>query len=328
MSNRAERLRPERLGIAMLATIAVAVTLGGGLWPYSPERTLEPAVAGGASPGTRVGTLALADGRLLAAAEIVRDGPIFRLRDRRGERTIAASQVADGDPIATLRFWLGSDRFGRDVAARLLHGGRISLAVAAAAIALALVVGVPYGLATGLARGAAATLLSSLLDAAQAFPRAFLVVALAALAAPSLGLTVLILGLTGWMSIARIVGTEARRLATSDFVLAARAAGAGRGRIAFRHLLPNLLAPIGVEASLGVASAVAAEAALAFLGLGAPPPTASWGNLIADGRDLLSTAPWISVAPGLALAMTVLGANLVAEGLANRLDPRRAVGRS
>jgi len=124
------------------------------------------------------------------------------------------------------------------------------------------------------------------------------------------------------MPIARLVRAETRRLKASDFVLAARAIGAGPVRVALRHVLPNTLAPVLVEASLGMAGAIASEAALSFLGLGAQPPTASWGNLIADGRDLLATAPWISIAPGCALALTVLACNLLGEGLRDRFDPR------
>jgi peptide/nickel transport system permease protein len=316
------------VGTALLGVALLAVTLGAALWPQSPTRTLEPAVAGLAPPGTRLATLALADGRTLAAQRIERDGERYRLFDRGGERTVPGSEVGPGDPVGERRFWLGSDRFGRDLAARLLHGGRGSLAVAVASVALALGLGVPCGLAAGLARGATGSLFLVLFDAAQAFPRLFLVVALAAVVPPSITGPILILGFTGWMPIARIVRAETRRLAGTEFVAAARAAGLSRLQIAFRHLLPNLWAPIGVEASLATASAVAAEAALSFLGLGLPPPAPSWGGLIAEGRDLLAVAPWISVAPGCALALTVLGANLLAEGSRHRFDPRFAASAS
>ncbi len=310
------------LGAALLAAALAAVTAGAALWPLSATRTLEPAVAGNAAPGTRFATLELADGRTLAALRIERDGELFRLHDRRGERTVPVDAAAAGQPLGMRRFWLGSDRFGRDLVARIAHGGRSSLAVAAASVALALGLGVPLGLAAGLTRGAAGALLLTLFDAAQAFPRLFLVVALAAVVPPSIAAPILILGCTGWMPIARIVRAEARRLAGTEFVAAARAAGLSPRRIAFRHLLPNLWAPIGVEASLATASAIGAEAALSFLGLGLPPPAPSWGGLIADGRDLLAIAPWVSVAPGFALALTVLGANLLAEGARSRFDPR------
>jgi peptide/nickel transport system permease protein len=314
------------LGAILLAATLVAVTLGAALWPHSPTRTLEPAVAALAAPGTKLRTLALADGRTLAAERVERDGTRYRLHDRTGQREIATTITAPGEPLGTRRFWLGSDRFGRDLAARLLHGGRRSLAVAAASVALALLLGVPLGLASGLARGGGGVLLLAVIDAAQAFPRLFLVLALAAAAPATAATSIVVLGLTGWMPIARVVRAEVRRLRDAEFVVAARAAGLSTTRLARHHVLPNLWGPIGVEASLATASAVAAEAALSFLGLGAPPPAPSWGGLIAEGRDLLAVAPWISVAPGLALAATVLGANLLAEGARARFDPRSTGG--
>jgi ABC-type dipeptide/oligopeptide/nickel transport system permease subunit len=313
-----------RLGAALLAAILVAATAGAALWPHSPERTLEPAVAALAPPGARFEVLRLADGRRLAAARIEARGDRWLLHRRGTVEAVARSAAAAGSPVETVRFWLGSDRFGRDVAARLLHGARLSLAVAAAAVLLALGIGVPLGLAAGLARGLPARLLFAVIETAQAFPRLFLVVALAAVVPPRASTTVAILGLTGWMPLARLVRAEARRVAASDYVTAARAIGASQLRVAFRHVLPGALAPVGVEVALAMAGAVAGEAALSFLGLGAPPPVASWGGLIADGRDVLVAAPWISVAPGLALALAVLGCNLLAEHARETLDPRRA----
>jgi peptide/nickel transport system permease protein len=316
-----------RQGAILLGATLAAVSLGAALWPLSPTRTLEPATAALAAPGAKLETLALADGRTLAANRIERDGARYRLHDRTGAREVAVELAAPGEPRGERRFWLGSDRFGRDLVARLLHGGRRSLAVAAASVALALGLGVPLGLAAGLARGGAGVLLLAVIDAAQSFPRLFLVVALGAAAPASAATSIVILGLTGWMPIARVVRAEVRRLRDAEFVMAARAAGLSTPRVARQHVLPNLWAPIGVEASLAVASAVAAEAALSFLGLGAPPPAPSWGGLIAEGRDLLAVAPWISVAPGLALAATVLGANLLAEGARARFEPRSSSDR-
>ena len=139
---------------------------------------------------------------------------------------------------------------------------------------------------------------------------------------PGLGPVVLLLGLTGWMPVARLVRAEVRTLATRDFVAAARVAGVGPLRLALRHLLPNALAPVAIEGSLAAASAIVAEATLSFLGLGLPPPTPSWGGMIADGRDVLASAWWVSVFPGLALAVAALAFNLIGEGLRDRLDPR------
>ena len=313
-----------RLGAALLAALVVAATLGAALWPLAPERTLEPAVAALAPPGARFDLLRLADGRTLAAERIERVAHGFRLHAGGAAREIPEASVDADRPTGEVRFWLGSDRFGRDVAARTLHGARLSLAVAAAAVAVALGFGVPFGLAAGLARGGAARGLLALLETAQAFPRLFLVVALAAVVPPHPATTILILGSTGWMPVARLVRAEARKIAASDYVLAARAIGASPLRIAFRHVLPGALAPVGVESAFAMAGAIAGEAALSFLGLGAPPPVASWGGLIADGRDVLVAAPWISVAPGVALALTVLACNLLAERTRERFDPRRA----
>jgi peptide/nickel transport system permease protein len=318
--------RDVRAGAAILALALAAATLGAALWPTPPERVLDPRVTALAPPLARFATVELVDGRRLATAGGIapRDGEV-RLRDARGERRVSASEIARA---GTQRYWLGSDRYGRDVAARVLHGGRRSLAVAGASVLLALGIGVPLGLAAGLARGALAGVLLAFVDGARAFPRLFLVVALAAILRPSTGTTILILAATGWMSLARLVRAETRRIAAADYVLAARAAGVGPSRLAFRHVLPNALSPVGVEASLAMAGAIAAEAALAFLGLGAPPPAPSWGNLIADGRDLLADAPWISLAPGLALLITVLGCNLLAEGLRAASGPRRTTAAS
>jgi peptide/nickel transport system permease protein len=314
--------REVAIGGWLLAAAALLASVGTALWPHDPNRSIDPAATALAPPGARFRTVELADGRRLAAEEIrPRDGG-FLLLGPGGERLVAAGELAADARVGDTRFWLGSDRYGRDVAARLLAGARQSLAVGFAAVALALVVGVPIGLAAGLAHGGRAAAWLALIETARAFPRLFLLVALAAVARPSAAAVVLLLGLTGWMPVARLVRAEARRVASQEFVLAARASGVGGARLALRHVLPNAVAPVAVEASLGLAGAVSAEAALSFLGFGAPPPAASWGNLIADGRDLLAVAPWISLAPGVALALTLLACNLVAEGLRDRLDAR------
>lgn len=311
-------------GAVVLTTLGL-VAAGGMLWPHDPDRSLDPANAALAPPGTRFLVLELADGRRLAAERVVDAGETVRLLIGANERSVLRRELADRDSLGEpMRFWLGSDRYGRDIVARLLSGARLSLAVGFAAVVLALFVGVPIGLAAGLARGTRAVTLVGAIETAQAFPRLFLLLVLVAVTRPAPWSIVLVLGLTGWMPLARLVRAEARRLAATDFVLAARAAGVGPWRLALRHVLPNAMAPVAVEASLGVAGAIAAEATLSFLGYGVPPPAASWGRLIADGRDLLAVAPWISIAPGVALALTMLGCNLVAEGLRDRYDLRHA----
>jgi len=314
-------------GSALLGTLALLAVAGPPLLGRDPELALDPPVSALAPPGSRFETLRLAAGYELAAERVVRDGATWRLIGPAGERTVDAARVDPGAPTGRIRFWLGSDALGRDVAARLLHGGRVSLAVAAASVALALLVGVPLGLAAGLARDGGDRLLLGSIETAQAFPRLFLLVLLVAVLPAGAATTVAILGLTGWMPVARLVRSEVRRLRACDFVAAARVAGAGAGRLALRHLLPNVVTPVAVEASLAMGAAVTAEAALSFLGLGVLPPTPSWGNLIADGRDVASTAWWVALFPGLALVATVVGASLVGEGLRDRLDPRGARSR-
>jgi peptide/nickel transport system permease protein len=314
---------PVLAGSVLLGTLALAALVGPALLGRDPELALDPPVSALAPPGARFETLRLAAGYELAAERVVRDGETWRLIGPAGERTIEAARVDPRAPTGRVRFWLGSDALGRDVAARLLHGGRVSLAVAAASVALALLVGVPLGLAAGLARGGGDRLLLGSIETAQAFPRLFLLVALVAVLPAGAATTVAILGLTGWMPVARLVRSEVRRLRSSDFVAAARVAGAGGGRLALRHLLPNVVTPVAVEASLAMGAAVTAEAALSFLGLGVLPPTPSWGNLIADGRDVAASAWWVALFPGVALVATVVGASLVGEGLRDRLDPRR-----
>lgn len=313
------------VGGALFAALALAALLGPPLRGVDPRRQLDPAFAGLLRPGARVESIELADGRVLAAARIERDGDSLRLRGRAGEPSVPLAELAApgaASSVRTERFPLGTDQFGRDLAARLLAGGRVSLTVALLAVALSLAVGVPIGLATGLAGPRTERAALGLIEAAQAFPRLFLLVALAAVTRPGWTPLILLLGLTGWMPVARLVRAEVRTLAGRDFVLAARATGVGPLRLAWRHLLPNALAPVAIEGSLGAASAIVAEATLSFLGLGLPPPASSWGGMIADGRDALATAWWVSLFPGLALVAAALAFNLIGEGLRDRLDPR------
>ncbi len=311
-------------GLVLLGLLALACTLGAGLWRIDPDRQLDPARGGLRPPGSRLVVLHLRDGRDLAgvAVEPTSDGGL-RLLAERSPVELPAAALAVGDPVGQRRFWLGSDEFGRDLVARLLAGGRVSLGVALLSVALILALGVPLGAAAGLAPAGLDRLLLRLIEAAQAFPRLPLLLALAAVAPPGLASTVLLLGLTGWMPMARLARGEFRALREREFVLAARVAGVGPLRIAWRHLLPNALAPLLVEASLAAASAIVSEAALSFLGFGVQPPTASWGAMIADGRDRLADGWWLVLFPGLALVAATLAFNLVGEGLRDRLDPRR-----
>lgn len=320
--------RTLRSGVALLALIVAAIVLGPIAWTRSPDRQLDPAVAGLAPPGSHFEVVHLADGRSLAADAIqVTEEEIVLLGQPRPTRVAIADLTAPGpgqNAVSSQRFPLGSDEFGRDVAARLLAGGRVSLAVAGWTVLLICLVALPLGAATGSAPPAVDRAVLRVLEALQAFPRLFLLLGLAAIVRPGVVSVVLILGLTGWIPMARLVRAEVRALRDRDFVLAARAAGAGRVRIVLRHLLPNALAPALVEASLAAAAAIVSEAALSFLGFGLQPPAASWGNMIADGRSTLSIAWWVAFFPGAALALTAIAFNLIGEGLRDALDPRTA----
>jgi peptide/nickel transport system permease protein len=309
-------------GAGLAALLGAAALLGPLVYRIDPKRQLDPAVAAHRPPGTRLVSIGLADGRRLAATGTVPEGETLRLEGRSEETRIPRTMLDPEAPVRPESFPLGSDRFGRDLAARLLAGGRVSLAVALLAVAVMLALGVPIGLATGLAGPRTERLALSAIEGAQAFPRLFLLVALAAAIRPGIAPLVLLLGATGWMPVARLVRAEVRTLAGRDFVVAARASGASRIRLALRHLLPNALAPVVVEGSLGVASAIVAESTLSFLGLGLQPPTPSWGGMIADGRDALGSAWWASVFPGLALVAAALAFNLIGEGLRDRFERR------
>lgn len=248
---------------------------------------------------------------LALAAPLVSSGAPAEQRDVVGTRFLA--------PFTTDRYdafhLLGTDRFGRDVWTRVLYGARISLAVSSLAVLLSVVVGVGIGATAGYAAGAVGTLLLGITDFALALPRVVLLLLLAALWPPSAALVIVVLGLTGWMTIARLVHGEVRSLAARPFVEGASALGAGSVRILGRHILPNALTPVIVAAALGVGNAVLLEAGLSFLGLGVQPPAPSWGNMIASGRDSLVNAPWVAAAPGIALAVVVVACTLLGDAL-------------
>jgi peptide/nickel transport system permease protein len=210
---------------------------------------------------------------------------------------------------------LGTDRFGRDVWARLAYGARISLGTGVLAVFLSVIIGVAVGAVAGLWQRRVGILLMGLTDFGLALPRVVLLLLLAALWRPSATLVVLVLGLTGWMTLARLVYGETRALVVRPFVDSAMALGAGKRRILWHHVVPNVLGPVVVSAALSLGNTIMLESGLSYLGLGVQPPTPSWGGMIASGRDTLVNAPWVAVAPGIALVLVVLATALIGDAL-------------
>jgi len=245
---------------------------------------------------------------------------------------LAAPLVAPGDPFrgnlaTSLRapsgaFWLGSDAQGRDVLSRVLYGARLSLAVGLISQGIAMTLGVTLGLVAGYYGRWVEGVIMRVADVTLAFPSLLLLIAIAAAVKPSLPVVFVVIGVVGWAGMARLVRGQVLVVRGLEYVQAARALGASDARIIARHLLPNVVAPVIVAATLGVGGAIMAEAALSFIGLGAQPPTPSWGAMVAEGRDLLRVAPWVSLVPGIAIGLTVLGTNLLGDGLRDALDVR------
>jgi len=253
---------------------------------------------------------------LLVALAIA--APVFARHDPFGVELINSLQPPNA------QHWFGTDIQGRDVWARLVYGARVSLSVGILSQGIALTLGVILGLVAGYYGRWIDELVMRLADVTLAFPTLLLLIALVAALQPSLTVVFVTIGVVGWAGMARLVRGQVLVIRELEFVQAERALGANDIRILTLHVLPSVVAPVVIAATLGVAGAIMAESSLSFLGLGVQPPTPSWGSMIADGRDLyqLRHAPWTSVFPGMAIAAAVLGFNLLGDALRDALDPR------
>lgn len=217
---------------------------------------------------------------------------------------------------------LGTDPLGRDILSRIIYGSRITLTISLAAVFVGALVGVTLGIVAGFMGGIVDSVLMRIVDMQLAIPLVLFALLMVAAMGPSLWTLIIVLGLTGWTSYARIVRGQVLSLRNREFVLSARAAGAGTGRIMLLHILPNVLTPVLVVGTLEMARVIIMDAALSFLGLGVQPPTPSWGRMLADGRVYISTAWWVVTFPGIAIALTVLSINLLGDWLRDFFDPK------
>ena len=223
----------------------------------------------------------------------------------------------------------GTDQIGRDVLSRMLHGGRVSLAVGFVSVGISAFIGITLGSLAGYNGGLVDAFVMRLVDLMLVFPRLFLLLAVLAFLKPSIWIIMVVIGLTSWMGTARLVRAEFLSLKEREFVLWSQSIGASGFRVIWRHILPNAMAPVLVAMTLGIPAAILLESGLSFLGLGVQPPHATWGNILNEGKEVIELAWWLSVYPGVAILVTVLSYNLLGEGIRDALDPRlrQSVGR-
>ncbi|HWM91011.1 MAG TPA: ABC transporter permease [Thermoanaerobaculia bacterium] len=314
-----------RWGAGIVGLLLLAAALAPWLAPYDPAEQLDPVAARYRPPGTVLAAVRLADGGWRLADRVERTPSGLAVERLRRREVLSEAEVLNlaADGVADRRvFLLGTDRFGRDVLSRMLYGAQVSLAVGLLSVLIALTLGVAVGSAAALGGPVLDSVLMRGVDALMAFPFLFLMILLSALFAPGTAALILILGSVAWTTISRLTRAELLGLKRREFVVAARAIGQTPMKILFRHLLPNALTPILVRATLMIGNLILLESSLSFLGMGIQPPTPSWGNMVAEGRDALYQAWWIATFPGAALAVTVIAFNLLADGLRDLLDPR------
>lgn len=315
-----------RWGLAVFGVVAL-LGLTAPLWaPYDPNEQVD-AVGGRLRPPlTALDVVRLHDGRSYLADRLEYGDDTVKVIRRERAEDVDLSRVdnleADGTVSERRLFLLGTDRLGRDVLSRWAYGAHVSLLVGLLSVALAMTAGVLVGALAALGPGWLDGLLMRGVDGLLAFPTIFLLLALSAMAPRGTWVLVLLLGGTGWMGVSRLARAEISGLADRDFVLAARGLGATESRVFLRHILPNALTPLLVAATFRVGSMMLSEAALSYLDLGVAAPNPSWGNMIAEGRSVLSEAWWIALFPSLSLVLTVAAITFAADGLRDALDPR------
>ena len=309
--NRSLRLQT---GVTGLSLLVVVCMLGPLVLPAPPGA--DPAHAALLPPGTAVTEIIVNDGRTLVSPSVRFEGETVVVDGPRRSATVARSEVTS---IRDTRFWLGSDRFGRDVLAQLMAGGRISISIAALAALIALLVGTTVGLTAATGGRLVDTVLMRLVDALMAFPVIFLLILLATVFRPGPLVLVSVLGMTSWMGLARLVRGQVLTLRGRTFVLAARAAGSSPMRTWRTHFLPNLAGPLSQDTALRLGDLVLAEATLSFLGLGIPPAIPTWGAMVAQGHRVMIEGWWLATLPGFAIAALVISLALVGDGIQERL---------